>query len=72
MDGHELGGRRVNIEAARPKAKYARASRVVVEAPAQEFMLSFHLSTPEQPYSELDAPHAPTGFGDLYFRPTPR
>lgn len=26
----------------------------------------------EQPYSELDAPHVPTGFGDLYFRPTPR
>ena len=69
MDGHELGGRRINLESATPKPKYAHAPQIVVNAPAREFMLTFHLSTPEQPYSAPDEPHVATGFGDLYFRP---
>jgi hypothetical protein len=69
MDGHELVSRRIQLEAAPTRAKYARKPRIVVEAPAREFMLSFHLSTREQPYSAPDAPHVATSFGELYFRP---
>jgi hypothetical protein len=69
MDGHELGGRRIDIEAATNKAKYGNAERIVIDAPTREFMLAFHLSTPEQPYSAPDEPHVVTTFGDLYFRP---
>jgi hypothetical protein len=69
MDGHELGGRRINIEAATAKAKYAKAKRIVIDTPRREFMLTFHLATPEQPYSSPDAPHVVTSFGDFYFRP---
>lgn len=69
MDGHELGGRRIDIAAASAKAKYAAEDRIVVDVPTQEFMLTFHLSTPEQPYSAPDEPHVRTSFGDLYFQP---
>jgi hypothetical protein len=69
MDGHELGGRRIDLEAATDKAKYAAPQRIVVDAPARTFMLTFHLATPEQPYSSPDDPHVATSFGDLYFRP---
>jgi hypothetical protein len=69
MDGHELGGRRVSLESATVKPKYSHMPQIVVNAPAREFMLTFHLSTPEQPHSTPDEPHVPTGFGDLYFRP---
>lgn len=69
MDGHELGGRRIDIEAASLKARYADARRIVVEAPARKFMLSFHLATPEQPYSSPDDPCVTTAFGDIFFRP---
>lgn len=69
MDGHELGGRRIDIEPATAKAKYVNAERIVIDAPRREFMLTFHLATPEQPYSAPDDPHVVTSFGDLYFRP---
>lgn len=71
MDGHHLVGRRIRIDAARPKAKYANTPRVTIDAPAREFMLTFTLATPEQPYSAPDEPHITTSFGDLYFRPEP-
>ena len=58
-----------NIEAASPKAKYAEADRILIHAPRREFMLTFHLSTPKQPYSTPDEPHVITSFGELYFRP---
>jgi hypothetical protein len=51
------------------KPKYGHTPQIVVNAPARAFMLTFHLSTPEQPYSTPDEPHVATGFGDLYFRP---
>jgi hypothetical protein len=70
MDGHELCGRRVILESATAKRKYVRAPHIVIDAPAREFMLTFHLATPEQPYSAPEEPHIATGFGDLHFRPT--
>lgn len=69
MDGHHLVGRRINLYAATPRAKYERAQRVTIEAPSPEFMLTFSLATPEQPYSTPDDPHVVTSFGQLYFRP---
>ena len=69
MDGYELTGRRVHMADAPLKAKYERAPRIVVDAPSLEFMLWFHLSTSEQPYSAPGDPHVSTSLGDLYFQP---
>jgi hypothetical protein len=67
-DGHELVGRRINIEMARPKTKYEKGERITVNAPASEFMLTLILSTPGQPYSALHEAHVESQFGALYFR----
>jgi hypothetical protein len=69
MDGHELVSRRIQLEAAPAHGGSTRASLGSSSTRPREFMLSFHLSTPEQPYSAPDAPHVATAFGDLYFRP---
>lgn len=71
-DGYELCERRVSLKAARPKEKYARGPLIVVDVPGSEVMLSFHLGTPEQPYSAPDEPHVATALGDLYVRPSSR
>lgn len=70
MDGYELLGRRIKLEAAKPSSKYDHARQIVLNAPGREFMLRFVLSTAEQPYSAVDEPHVETRFGGLYFRPT--
>jgi hypothetical protein len=69
MDGYELCRRRIYLEQATAKRKYERMARIEIDAPATEFMLTFILATPEQPYSRRDEPHVSTSFGDLYFRP---
>jgi len=69
MDSHHLVGRRINLDAVGVEAKYANAQRIVIDAPAKQFMLTCSLATPDQPYSTPDDPHVTTGFGDLYFRP---
>lgn len=68
MDGHELCGRRMSLDAATAKSKYARCPQVVLDAPSREFMLTLHLGTSEQPYFASDEPHVGTELGDLYFR----
>jgi len=67
MDGHQLAGRYINLAATSPKEKYQRFDRMTLDAPAPEFMLYIHLSTPGQPFSKPSAPHIATSFGDLYF-----
>jgi hypothetical protein len=71
MNGHELVARRITLANATAKAKYDLLPKIVLTAPAAEFMLSFHLSTDEQPYSPKDDPHVATELGDLYFQPGP-
>jgi hypothetical protein len=46
MDGHYLVGRRIYLDRANAKAKYDNLSRIVIDAPASEFMVTFILSTP--------------------------
>jgi hypothetical protein len=70
MDGYELFGRLIRLEAARPKERYTHLPHIVLEAPAREFFVTFHLSTPERRYSSPDEPHVATGLGDIYFRAT--
>lgn len=71
MDGHELCGRRVRLDAATPKGRYARMPNVVVDVPGPEVVLTFHLATPEQPYSAPEEPHVETALGGLYLRAGP-
>jgi hypothetical protein len=66
-DGHVLLTRWVDLAEARPKARYRSDDNVVLVAPAREFMLSIHLSTEGQPFSQPDEPHVDTAFGALYF-----
>lgn len=71
MEGHELCGRRITLERASAKRKYDAMPRIVIDAPSTEFMLTFILATPEQPYPRPEEPHVDTTFGQLYFRAEP-
>jgi hypothetical protein len=69
-DGWPLVGKLIDLALVSPtKAKYERAPRIAIAAPAPLFTLHVNLTTPGQVPS--DEPRIATAFGDLYFRAGP-
>jgi hypothetical protein len=70
-DGWPLVGKLIDLATVRPmKAKYERAPRIAIVAPAPLFMLRVNLTSPGQVLAS-EEPRIATAFGELYFRADP-
>ncbi len=70
IEGYRLVGGSIDIKAASERSKYEDATSIVIDAPAQKFMLNVWLTTPRQELPR-DEPRVETPFGALYFRSEP-
>ena len=70
-DGWPLVGKLIDLANVRPtKAKYERAPRIAIVAPAPLFMLHMNLTSPGHVLAS-EQPRIVTAFGDLTFRAGP-